>query len=104
MFDREKMEAYKAFQCDFNKFSQSVSHEVFGNLYQWFFSNLQFVTDTLDLDPSVITRYREWKGAVKGYNPGESGRKSHHLLIAFVADCRMIVNCWDRPDNYFRIQ
>ena len=44
------------------------------------------------------------KGAVRGYNPSKLGRASHHPLIAFVADTRMIANCWvsvrARPSCY----
>ena len=41
-----------------------------------------------------------WKrGADKGYNPKRPGRLSHHPLLAFVSDVRMIANYWLRPGN-----
>lgn len=46
-----------------------------------------------------MTRYGEQQGAKKGYNPTKRGRKSHHPLLAFVADCRMIANFWLRAGN-----
>ena len=55
---------------------------------------------TLDLDSTVITRFGEQQaGAARGYNPGKPGRRSHHPLMAFVSDVRMIANVWLRPGN-----
>ena len=36
---------------------------------------------------------------MRGYNPAKRGRASHHPLMAFVADLRMIANCWLRSGN-----
>jgi hypothetical protein len=36
---------------------------------------------------------------VRGYNPAKRGRVSHHPLMAFISDTRMIANCWLRPGN-----
>ena len=46
-----------------------------------------------------MTRYGVQEGAARGYNPSKRGRASHHPLMAFVADTRMIANCWLRPGN-----
>jgi hypothetical protein len=46
-----------------------------------------------------MTRYGGQIGAAKGYNPRQRGRLSHHPLMAFVADLRLIANCWLRPGN-----
>jgi len=54
---------------------------------------------TLDLDSTVMTRYGTQEGSARGYNPSKRGRASHHPLMAFVADTRMIANCWLRPGN-----
>ncbi|MFO0216797.1 MAG: transposase, partial [Burkholderiales bacterium] len=55
---------------------------------------------TLDLDSTVMTRYGAQEGAARGYyNPAKRGRASHHPLMAFMADTRMIANCWLRPGN-----
>jgi hypothetical protein len=51
---------------------------------------LQFDNYTLDLDSTVLTRYGNQQGAAKGYNIKKPGRKSHHPLMAFVSDCRMV--------------
>ncbi len=54
---------------------------------------------TLDLDSTVMTRYGQQEGAARGYNPSKRGRASHHPLMAFVSDLRMVANCWLRPGN-----
>ena len=46
-----------------------------------------------------MTRYGTQEGAARGFNPAKRGRVSHHPLMAFVADTRMIANCWLRPGN-----
>jgi len=83
----------------FGKFSASMNHAVFTELYSWFFDQLKFDNYTLDVDSSVITRYGEQQGSKKGYNPKKPGRNSHHPLFAFVTDLRMVANCWNRSGN-----
>lgn len=89
-------DTYKRF---FSKFSQARNHEMSDHLYRWFFSELKFDNFTLDLDSTVLTRYGSQEGARRGYNPTKPGRASHHPLLAFVSDCRMVANCWLRPGN-----
>jgi hypothetical protein len=83
----------------FKKFTPSMHHHLFIELYSWFFEQLQFDNYTLDVDSSVITRYGEQEGSKKGYNPTKPGRGSHHPLFAFVNDIRMVANCWNRSGN-----
>lgn len=83
----------------FKKFTPSMNHELFIELYQWFFNLVQFDNYTLDVDSSVITRYGLQEGSQVGYNPKKPGRSSHHPLFAFVNDLRMVVNCWNRSGN-----
>ena len=96
IFDWEKMAGHRAFARYFKKFDQQKNDIVFGKFYQWFFDNLQFNNFTLDLDSTIITRYGEQQGAEKGYNTKKRGRKSHHPLIAFVADVELVANFWLR--------
>lgn len=90
---------HRAYQRYFNKFSQAVNQRVFGELFSWFFSELLFDNYTLDFDSTVIVCEGNQEGAVKGYNPKRPGRPSHHPLLAFVSDVRMIANYWLRPGN-----
>jgi hypothetical protein len=99
LFGFKKMANFKAVMRLFNKFDQCTNDVVMDNLYQWLFSQVQINGITLDLDSTVMTRYGTQEGAVRGYNPGKRGRASHHPLMAFVADTRMIANCWLRPGN-----
>ena len=46
-----------------------------------------------------MVREGEQEGAAKGYNPKRPGRNSHHPILAFVSDIRMIANYWLRPGN-----
>ena len=90
---------HKSYMRYFDKFSQADNQRVFTNLYQWFFGKLCFDNYTLDFDSTVEQRCGEQEGAAKGYNPKRPGRQSHHPLLAFVADLRMIANFWLRPGN-----
>lgn len=89
-------DVYKRF---FSKFTQATNQRVFGYLYHWFFQQLRFDDYTLDFDSTVITRYGNQEGAKKGYNPKKPGRRSHHPLIAFVADINMVANMWLRSGD-----
>lgn len=90
---------HRAYQRYFNKFSQAINQRVFGRLFNWFFSEQVFDNYTLDFDSTVIVREGNQEGAVKGYNPKRPGRPSHHPLLAFISDVRMIANHWLRPGN-----
>lgn len=101
IFEWRRMPGHRAFRRYFQKFDQGVNQRVFTLLYQWFFNNLHLDNYTLDFDSSVLTRYGTQQGAKRGYNPRKPGRPSHHPLMAFVAECRMVANCWLRPgDSY----
>jgi hypothetical protein len=81
------------------KYAQGTNNRVFTHLYGWFFKQLSFDNFTLDMDSTVIARYGHQEGARKGYNPRKPGRPSHHPLIAFVSDVRMVANCWLRSGD-----
>lgn len=93
------MANFKAVMRLFKKFDQRTNDAVMDHLYQWMFSQLAINGITLDLDSTVMTRYDTQEGAASGYNPAKRGRASHHPLIAFIADTRMVANCWLRPGN-----
>jgi hypothetical protein len=54
---------------------------------------------TLDLDSTVFVRYGQQQGAAKGYNPKKPGRKSHHPLVAFLAEAKLVLHVWLRSGN-----
>ncbi len=100
IFGISRMANFKAITRLYGKCSQTVNDRVFGSLYRWLFEQLHIGRVTLDLDSTVITRFgQQQEGGARGYNPSKPGRKSHHPLMAFVADVRMIANVWLRPGN-----
>jgi hypothetical protein len=54
---------------------------------------------TLDLDSTVLCRYGEQEGSLKGYNPQKPGRPSHHPLVAFLAEGRRLLWATLRSGN-----
>lgn len=99
IFGWKRMPSGTTFGRFFKKFTPGLSYQFFIDLYSWFFEQLTFDNYTLDVDSSVITRYGEQEGSLKGYNPKKPGRNSHHPLFAFVNDLRMVANCWNRSGN-----
>lgn len=99
LFGWKTMAGYKSYMRYFEKFDLATNQRVFQGLYSWFFAQLQFDNYTLDFDSTIMTRYGQQEGARKGYNPVKKGRNSHHPLLAFVSECRMIANMWMRPGN-----
>ena len=100
LFGYGRMANFKALIRLLRKFDQPTNDGVFDRLYGWLFSQLQFGGGlTLDLDSTVMTRYGTQQGATRGYNPAKRGRPSHHPLMAFVADTRMVANLWLRPGD-----
>jgi len=89
-------DTYKRF---FSKFTQASNQRVSDYFYSWLFDNVKFNNFTLDFDSSVITRYGHQEGSKKGYNPHKPGRASHHPLIAFVSDVKLVANMWLRSGN-----
>ncbi len=99
LFGWKKMAGHRAFVRFFQKFDLEKNSQVFPPFYRWFFNNLKFDNYTLDFDSSVITRYGSQQGAAVGYNARKPGRKSHHPLMAFVADVQMVANFWLRSGD-----
>jgi hypothetical protein len=86
-------DTYKRF---FNKFDQATNQKVSDYFYSWIFDNFKFDNFTLYIDSSVITRYGSQEGAKKAIIPLKKGRLSHHPLIAFVNDVKLVANMWLR--------
>jgi hypothetical protein len=89
-------DTYKRF---LNKFNQAKNQIISNSFYSWIFDNLKFDYFTLDVDSSIVTRYGEQEGAKKGYNPSKRGRLSHHPLIAFIDDVKLVANMWLRSGD-----
>jgi hypothetical protein len=99
LYGFSRMANFKAIIRLFGKFDQERNQDVFGSLYRWLFGHVKLDRVTLDLDSTVITRYGKQEGSARGYNPQKRGRPSHHPLMAFVADARLVAQVWLRPGN-----
>jgi hypothetical protein len=101
IFELKRMPSDTTIKRFFEKFSLQQNNEIFTELYQWFFEQLQFDNYTLDVDSSVLIRYGEQEGAETGYNSIKPGRKTNHPLLAFISECRMVCNYWHRSGKAY---
>lgn len=99
IFEWDRVASGVTFTRFFKKFTWQENARVFTGLNQWFFNQIKFDNYILDVDSSVMTRYGEQEGSRVGYNPKKRGRASHHPLFAFIADLRMVANCWLRSGD-----
>lgn len=99
IFQWKRTPAQDTFKRFFNKFTQAKNQRISDHFYSWIFDNIQFNNYTLDCDSSVLTRYGAQEGAKKGYNVHKPGRPSHHPIIAFVSDLKLVANFWLRSGN-----
>jgi len=99
IFDWKNTPGQDTYKRFFSKFTQAKNHRVSDFFYSWIFDNFKFDNFTLDIDSSVMTRYGVQQGAKKGYNPAKKGRPSHHPLIAFIADVKLVANMWLRSGD-----
>ncbi|MDA0194783.1 MAG: IS1380 family transposase [Bacteroidetes bacterium] len=101
IFGFRRMAGHKAYQRFFNKFTIATNQKVFTQVSQWFFGQVHLDNYTLDVDSTVLTRYGTQQGAKRGYNPSKRGRNSHHPLLAFVDECKMVANFWLRSGDAY---
>lgn len=99
IFGLDQMPSQSTYSRFFNKFNQAINTEVFPDLQHWLMGKLEIGNLTIDFDSTVITRYGEQEGSAVGYNPNKKGRNSHHPLMAFISQTRMVANAWLRPGN-----
>ena len=99
IFQIKRLPSQATYSRFFHKFSWEKNEEVFALLQQKFLSQIDVGALTIDLDSSVITRYGNQEGAAKGYNPKKMGRNSHHPLMAFIDQTKMVANALMRAGN-----
>jgi Transposase DDE domain group 1 len=77
----------------FLRFSYRELTEVSERLMRFSLARMRpiLIGHTLDLDSTVLCRYGEQEGSLKGYNPNKPGRRSHHPLVAFLAEGRRLL-------------
>jgi len=100
LFGWTRVAEHKAIMRLFQRFDMLTNERVQAAAYRWLFGQIGALKQvTLDVDSTVLTRHGEQEGARRGYNPGRRGRPSHHPLLAFVAEARLVANFWLRPGN-----
>jgi len=99
IFEIEKLPSSSTYNRFFYRFDMEKNSDVFPRLQQWFVEQFDVGKLTIDLDSTVITRYGEQEGSAKGYNPKKRGRNSHHPLMAFIDQTKMVANAWLRAGN-----
>jgi len=99
IFDLRQMGSVSSFSRFFRRFGAKEVEEVFGHLSCWIWERVAGRSWTVDLDSSVLTRHGHQEGSERGYNPRQRGKRSHHPLMAFAAECRMVITAWLRPGN-----
>ena len=100
LFGWTRVAGHKAIVRLFGRFDMLRHERVQAQIYRWFFNSVSTLCNvTLDMDSTVVTRHGEQQGATRGYNPGKRGRPSHHPLLAFVAEARLVANFWLRPGD-----
>jgi hypothetical protein len=100
LFRWKEVAGRMTFSRFFGRFTRRAAEDVQSNMFQWINSKaFGHKNVTLDIDTTVITRYGDQDGATVGYNPKKKGRPSHHPLLAFVAETKLVANFWLRPGN-----
>jgi hypothetical protein len=99
IFDIKRLPSQATYSRFFHKFNWQKNNEIFPELQRKFLQQINVGALTIDLDSSVITRYGNQEGAKKGYNPKKMGRNSHHPLMAFIDQTKMVANAWMRSGN-----
>jgi len=85
----------------FHRFSQASIQSFWRPLWVWLLSLVRCPAEglSLDLDSTVFQRAGHQQGAAKGYNPRRPGRKSHHPLLAMLAEVPLVLHAWLRSGN-----
>ncbi len=96
---KRQLASQSTFSRFFNKFVIERNDRLFIGLMRKWWERISIPKLTIDIDSTVLTRYGEQEGAEVGYNPTKKGRPSHHPLMAFCDELKMVVNGWMRPGN-----
>lgn len=85
----------------FARFTQGYIEAFFRPLFLWLLALLKQPDEgfTLDFDSTVFAREGSQEGASKGYNPQRPSRKSHHPLLAVLAEAPFVLHAWLRSGN-----
>ena len=96
---KKGMASASTFSRFFSKFDTNLNDEIFPHLMRYWYKQMKIKKMTVDLDSTVITRYGKQEYAAKGYNPAKPGRPSHHPIMAFCGELKMVINAWMRSGD-----
>lgn len=96
---KKGMASQSTFSRFFRKFDQDLNDKIFPALNRYWFDQIKLDKMTIDFDSTVLTRHGFQEGVDVGYNPKKPGRGSHHPLMAFVAELKMVANAWMRSGD-----
>lgn len=100
IFDWKKgMASQSTFSRFFKKFDRECNDHIFPAINRFWFSQIKMDKFTVDVDSTILTRFGSQEGVEKGYNPRHHGRGSHHPLLAFIAETKMVANAWMRTGD-----
>jgi hypothetical protein len=85
----------------FARFTQGAIEAFWRPLWRWLLAMFEHPQQgfSLDLDSTVFQRSGQQEGAAKGYNPRRPGRKTHHPLLAVLAEAQCVLHAWLRSGN-----
>ena len=85
----------------FRRFGMGQVQRLFEPLAEWQMQRLPLRDEgyTLDLDSTVFERYGTQEGSLKGHNPRQHGRPSHHPLLAVLSEAHFLLHGWLRSGN-----
>jgi hypothetical protein len=85
----------------FGGFVRAQVEQLVELLWSWMLQRLPATPlgAVLDLDSTVFERYGQQEGSLKGHNPRKHGRPSHHPLLAFLAEAKIVLHAWLRSGN-----
>jgi hypothetical protein len=93
------MASQSTFSRFFKKFDRDLNDKIFPAINRFWFDQVKLDKLTIDFDSTVLVRHGMQGGVVVGYNPKKPGRGSHHPLMAFVAEIKMVANAWMRTGD-----
>jgi len=99
VFGLSQVASVSTFTRFFRRFGQKENEALFAHLSTWLWNRVAGRSWTVDLDSTVLTRYGQQEGSRRGYNPWRRGKRSQHPLMAFAAECRMVITAWLRPGD-----
>lgn len=85
----------------FRRFGPGEIEAFWRPFWRWLLSGVKPLAGgfTLDLDSTIFQRAGRQQGARKGYNPRRPGRRSHHPLLAVLAEAHLVLHAWLRSGN-----